>query len=209
LLDGGEIIDRGSANLARNDLYVAGKRDGSCGFAFNLPAALIDGRPHSLRVRVVPTAYEVPNGPIVFGPARALDLFAEIAGLGKEVRRLSDVVGQLMQPDSVLLRDIIGSLHERSVMMAEIQRDLVERELDALRKFAFAAAGDISGGIRRHAAEAPAGTDGTSSTASQNGSSVQDESIKEASINEISVSAGLAGKVARGGLRPSRAREVC
>jgi Sec-independent protein translocase protein TatA len=137
LLDGGEVLAGGVADLAREDLRVAGKRGGWCGFAFDLSATLIDNRPHALRVRAAGTNWEVPNGPVVFGPSRLPELFDELAQLRRDVQRLSAQMEQLTRPDSALMRDIIGSLHERTAMMAEIQRDAVEREMDALRRFHF------------------------------------------------------------------------
>jgi hypothetical protein len=137
LFDGGERIARTTANQPRADLADAGKRDGACGFAFPLPVSLLDGAPHTLRVLVADTRNELAGGPIGFGQQAVMPLIEEVARLRIEVDRLRGLVDGLIGPDSMVLRELVRTVTDRVYAYGEVQRELVERELDALRALAL------------------------------------------------------------------------
>ncbi len=61
----------------------------------------------------------------------------ELAGLRTEVAGLSKLINQVTSPHGEFQGTVIRTLSERLAALAEIQRETVERELDALRAFAF------------------------------------------------------------------------
>jgi hypothetical protein len=89
VLDGETPLGQATANVMREDLRRAGKRDGACGFTFDLPATLLDMRMHSLRVVVAETGGMLRNCPLVFGPTQMGPIIAEILALRDEVKRLA------------------------------------------------------------------------------------------------------------------------
>jgi hypothetical protein len=137
LHDGAHDLAEARAQQFRPDLQAAGKRDGTCGFTFELPVNLLDGRPHSLRVTIADTEIELPNSPVVFGPGAAKDILDDLARLRGEVERLAARVADLISPQGELQREIVRTLADRMAAITEVQRDLVERELDALRRIAL------------------------------------------------------------------------
>lgn len=137
LFDGEERLARSVANQHRGDLQAAGKRGGACGFAFPLPAALLDGAPHTLRVRIAETRIEIGGGPLNFGQLTVMPLFEEVARLRLQIDRLARIVEQLTEPNSTFQRELVRALYERVHAYGEVQREMVERELDALRRIAL------------------------------------------------------------------------
>jgi hypothetical protein len=135
--DGEERIDRTVASTYREDLVSLTKGDGYYGFRLELPLSLLDGRHHALRVRVPNSQYEIPGGAINFGPMAVSALMNELAGLRTEVAGLSKLINQVTSPHGEFQGAVIRTLSERLAALAEIQRETVERELDALRAFAF------------------------------------------------------------------------
>jgi hypothetical protein len=131
LYDGTERLARQRAQLARDDLDLAGK--GKCGFAFDLPVTLLDDRAHSLRVVIGGTNLELNNGPVQFGPLAASRLFDEVTRLRQETDRLRALVETVVDPSGKVQFEIIRTLSERIGAFATVQRDMLERELDALR----------------------------------------------------------------------------
>jgi hypothetical protein len=140
LWEGERRIDRAHASDYREDLARAGKGNGSCGFRLELPLSLLDDHLHSLSVRVENSQYEIPGGKITFGPLTASALVDELIALRNEVSRLAKLVNQVISPQGEFQGMVIRTLSERSAALAEIHREAVERELDALRAFAFDAA---------------------------------------------------------------------
>jgi len=140
LFDGDTPIGRAEASLFREDLAGAGKRGGHCGFRLDLPASLLDDRAHSLRVRIANRRIELPGGAIAFGPLTASGLITEIVALRAEVARLAKLVERVASPQGELQASLVRVLSERVAAVAEVQREMVERELDALRAFVFGAA---------------------------------------------------------------------
>jgi hypothetical protein len=138
LLDSGETVSRVRADGFREDLLAAGKGAGRHSYRLPLPTSLLDGRGHSLRVRITGSEFELPNGPIAFGPLPSGDPMIAVQELRNEVHRLTERVDALSDPSSRLLGDVVRRLSERIAALAEIQREAVERELDALRRMAFA-----------------------------------------------------------------------
>ncbi len=63
ILDGRDIIATITADEFREDLRALGIGDGRHGFSLPTPAALKDGKPHSVAVRVTGTALNVPGSP--------------------------------------------------------------------------------------------------------------------------------------------------
>jgi len=166
LYEGDDRIDRTVASLYRDDLAAAGKRQGHCGFRLELPVALLDDRVHSLKIKIANSGYELPGGAIAFGPLSASALLNEIVMLRAEVRRLADTIGRIASPQGDVQAGLIRTVSERVAALIEVQRETVERELDALRAVAFAAApADFrSGGEPRDAVvngDAEAGGAGT------------------------------------------------
>ena len=145
LLDGGVPIARGRAARLRPDLLAAGKGSGCHGFRVDLPVDLLDGNTHRLAVRIAGSKFELPGGPVVFGRLAEGDPLTEITVLRSEVTRLRDVVDSLAAPGGQYFTLVLRTLSERLAALAEVQRESVERELDALRRLAFAGA-DAAGG---------------------------------------------------------------
>jgi hypothetical protein len=135
LYDGTERLARQRAQLARSDLELAGK--GKCGFAFELPVTLLDDRVHSFRVAIEGTDLELNNGPVQFGPLAASRLVEEVARLRKETECLRALVETIVDPSGRIQSEIIRTLSERMNAVATVQREMVERELDALRRLAL------------------------------------------------------------------------
>jgi hypothetical protein len=140
LYDGDDRIERTVASLHREDLAAAGKRDGHCGFRLELPVALLDDRVHTLKVRIANSRYDLGGGTIAFGPLSATSLFAEVAALRAEVTRLAKMVEFVASPQGEVQSSLVRILTERVAAITEIQRETIERELDALRAVAFGAA---------------------------------------------------------------------
>ncbi len=145
LFDGQDRIARQLSNGYRDDLMGAGKSQGRCAFAFDLPISMLDGREHSLRVVVAGTSIELRNGPIQFGRLSASSLFEEIVRLRQDVERLQRSIDKIVTPNGMLQSQIVQTLSERISALSEIQREALENELDALRKIAFA---QLPAGIR-------------------------------------------------------------
>jgi hypothetical protein len=137
LYDGNEQIAQQLADGYRGDLETAGKQQGRCAFSFEMPTNLLDGRVHSLRVVVGGTRTELANGPVQFGPLTTSTLVEEVTRLRQEVKRLLSLVEIVVSPSGRVQSEIVRILSERVAAFAEIQRDMVEKELDALRAFAF------------------------------------------------------------------------
>jgi len=137
LLDGTARLASAEASEYRADLKQAGIGDGRHAFAIHLPDSLLDGQTHSLSVRIKGTSFFLSERPILFGPLEATPLQEQVVALRKEVERLSALVQLIVAPDGQIQRGIISTLAERVAALSEIQRELVERELDALRKVAF------------------------------------------------------------------------
>jgi len=138
LFDGSKLIGRTRADMLREDLRLAGKGSGRHGYRIILSHRLLDGRAHLLRVRIAGSRFELPGGPFAFGPLDPGDPMAEINDLRGEIRRLAERVDALSDPASRYVSDIVRRLSERVAALAEVQRESIERELDALRRFAFA-----------------------------------------------------------------------
>jgi hypothetical protein len=63
ILDGENLLQEATASDARQDLAGAGIGDGKHGFHLPTPAALKDGKPHTLRVRVKGSEFELRKSP--------------------------------------------------------------------------------------------------------------------------------------------------
>ena len=140
LYEGMQLLDRRTANEFRPALEQAGKRGGRCGFSFQLPNSLLDGRAHSLTVRLTDGGANLPNGTVQFGPLQVSSLVDEVVALRQAVERLTRIVEENFTADGKLPTELVRTLSDRVASFAEIQRDLVERELDALRAMAFSQA---------------------------------------------------------------------
>jgi hypothetical protein len=141
LYEGDDRIDRTVASLYREDLAAAGKRGGHCGFRLELPVALLDDRVHRLEVKIANSRYGLPGGALVFGPLVAASLIKEVAALRAEVARLTSLVERVASPQGEVQTTLVRTVSERIAALAEVQRETVERELDALRAFAFGGTG--------------------------------------------------------------------
>jgi hypothetical protein len=140
LLDNGAPVSRVTAHLLREDLRAAGLHSGLYGFSFELPVAMMDGRVHSLTVRIADSATTLRGGPVSFGPLATSALLTQMAALQGEVAALRQTIGALTAPDGPAQRRILRLLAERLAAQAEIEHDQMQRELAALRAMVFAAA---------------------------------------------------------------------
>ncbi len=133
LYDGARFLGRGQADMYRPDLRDAGKRDGACGFAIDLPASLLDGRTHSLQVCVAGHGIELQGSPLTFGQFQTGALAEEVAALRVEVAALAARVEPSLSPDGNFQAGLVRLLSDRVAALAELQRDVVAREMEALR----------------------------------------------------------------------------
>jgi hypothetical protein len=137
LFDNDEHLARAVANQYRGDVQRPGMRIRPCGFAFQLPGALLDGACHTLRVCIAGTATEVAGGPVHFGRLPIMPLFEELTRLRLKVDRLTRIVEELAEPNSNMRCDLARTIYERAHAYGEFHREVVERKLDALRKVAL------------------------------------------------------------------------
>jgi hypothetical protein len=140
LLDAGAPVAYANANMLREDLRQAGLHHGLYGFSFDLPVSLLDGRTHSLSVRIAATAITLRGGPIAFGPLATSALVSQLSALQGEVAGLRQQIAGLIAPDGPVQRRMLRTLAERVAAQAEIQHEQMERDMDALRAMVFAAA---------------------------------------------------------------------
>jgi len=133
LHDGARCLSSGLADQYRPDLAKAGKRGGACGFALEVPVALLDGAAHRLHVRVAGHGIELPNSPVTFGPLLLGALTDEILLLREQVARLSARVEQTVAPDGTFQAGLVRLLADRVAALGDIQIEMVAREMDALR----------------------------------------------------------------------------
>jgi len=68
ILSGNEVVARGVASLARDDVKSANIGDGAYGFQLPLSIELFDGNAHELIAREVHTKAILPNSPLRMGP---------------------------------------------------------------------------------------------------------------------------------------------
>ena len=61
--DGDIPLGTSPADGPRPDLVAAGMGDGRYGFRYVFPASIKDGKPHSIRIRVAGTTYQLRNTP--------------------------------------------------------------------------------------------------------------------------------------------------
>jgi hypothetical protein len=134
LYDGSDRLARQSARLYRDDLRAAGKNDGNCAFQFELPISLLDDQVHSLRVVVAGTQFELINSPIQFGRLEYSRIVTEVVQLRQELSKLQAAIDLVVTPNGRVQSEIIRTLYERITALSEIQHEMVEQELNALRK---------------------------------------------------------------------------
>lgn len=146
LYDGERFLSRSLADRYRPDLQAAHKRDGACGFALDLPVSLLDGKAHSLHVRVAGHGIELEGSPLSFGQLHISSLTDEMTNLRTQFSELVERVAQCVAPDGRLQGGLVRTLSERITAFSDIQREMVTREMEALRAL-----------YRRHApADSPA-----------------------------------------------------
>jgi hypothetical protein len=126
LLDDGKVIVRATANHYRADVEQQFPGSGESGFELALPYDLLDGRMHSLSVRVADTRHELGNSPLIFGLGTG-------NAVVKEVLRLRQIVDSWESREHELTRDLIA----RFEALFAIQRDAFEREIQALKTAAL------------------------------------------------------------------------
>jgi len=133
LYDGGRFLSRSLADQYRQDLQDAGKRDGACGFALELPVTLLDGRTHSLHVRVAGHGIELQGSPLSIGQLHISALTDELTNLRAQLSDLAERVERCVAPDGRLQGGLVRTLSERIAAFGDIQREMVTREMEALR----------------------------------------------------------------------------
>ncbi len=139
LLDAEAPIGHARADRLREDLRQAGLHHGLYGYRFELPVGMLDGRAHSLSVRVAGTGVKLRGGPISFGPLATTALLTQFGALQAEVAKLREQVDALIAPDGSLQRRIMRVLAERLAAQSEIGREQLDRDIDALRIMVFQA----------------------------------------------------------------------
>jgi hypothetical protein len=97
------------SNIHRPELEERGKGDGYCAFAIHLPAELLDGKQHTLRVTVEDTNIALGGCPVVFEPQMARALFELIVPWREDVLRIEAALPRLDQ-----LADELEAMHKRS-----------------------------------------------------------------------------------------------
>ncbi len=63
VLDGDALVVTQTADVYRGDLLAAGKGNGSHGFELRTPSRLRDGEPHTIRLRVAGSSFDLTNTP--------------------------------------------------------------------------------------------------------------------------------------------------
>jgi hypothetical protein len=138
LHDGERQVTRQRAEPAGPTPRDAGSSFDRHPFALKLPTSLLDGLIHRLRVTISGGGVELAGGPVAFGPQSVSSLLDEVVGLREQVSKLTAAVDAIVSPFGPLQRQLIGTLCNRIAAFSEIQRDMVERELEALRSLSFA-----------------------------------------------------------------------
>lgn len=133
LLDGERVIATAFANRYREDVEKQYKGSDKSGFELPLTHDLLDGRLHSLRVRVAGSHYELANSPVIFGPGAANTLVMEILRIREVTAALDKKMAELPANFDTLAQDILG----RFETLYSIQRDAFERELQEIKKAAL------------------------------------------------------------------------
>ncbi len=133
LYDGERFLSRSLADRYRSDLQAAGKRDGACGFSLELPVTLLDGKAHHLHVRVAGHGIELQGSPLGFGQLHISALTDELTNLRTQFSSLVERVEKCVAPDGRLQAGLVRTLSERVAAFGDIQREMVTREMEALR----------------------------------------------------------------------------
>jgi len=98
LRDWNEPLSEVKADIYRQGLEHQKKSDGKCAFAIRLPVTpVLDGRPHTLRITVEDTDYQLPGSPIHYDPAMARELVEVIALWREDVLRIEAALSRLDQ----------------------------------------------------------------------------------------------------------------
>ena len=149
--DGDEVLGIGVADIFDSEVVHQRAGRGIPGFCIKL-SRLPKGRyPIALTLKAgggpllgTPLAIDDPAQlELVFSSDAAVyegkvsALSDELVSLRSEVARLSQQLSQVTSPQGDFQSMVITVLSERMAALAEIQREAVERELDALRSFAF------------------------------------------------------------------------
>ncbi len=102
LIDGDRTLFEVPCDRFRDDLVGAGIGDGRHGFELPIPAALLDGSVHHLRIVIAGTEVELVHGILAFGPKDALEVLLEVrrvaseqGGLARDLADLAERVEQL------------------------------------------------------------------------------------------------------------------
>jgi len=85
------------ANIHRAELQLRGNGDGHCAFAIHLPAELLDGKQHTLRVTVEDTNVALAGCPVFLEPEMARSLVEVIAPWREDVLRIEAALPRLDQ----------------------------------------------------------------------------------------------------------------
>lgn len=133
LLDGDRVIATALASRYRGDVQGQHPEGGNSGFELPLTYDLVDGRVHSLRVRVVDSGYELANSPVLFGPSAANTLITEILRIREVTSTLDKRLAEFPATFETLARELLG----RFEAFYSIQRDAFERELQEVKKAAL------------------------------------------------------------------------
>lgn len=134
LVDGGAILARTRAEIYRNDLELAGKADGNCGFEIDIPAELRDGRSRTVDLHIAGEAdpfYQLKN--VYFGKAN--EVVFGLAGVECTVELVSDtrIVGWAWLP-AAPSRRIEIELVEGMRVLARTPADIYRKDLEVAGK---------------------------------------------------------------------------
>lgn len=130
VFDGDALLGRAKADHFRADLKQASKRGGHCGFVLELPATLLDMKPHTIRVLAAGTKVELRNSPLQFGPLVVSGLTTEVSLLRRDVDQLMSRLDFLASAEGKLQSEILQILAERISAFSAIHADALDRRLE-------------------------------------------------------------------------------
>jgi hypothetical protein len=107
------------ANIHRPELELRGKCGGHCAFAIHLPAELLDGNQHTLRVTVEDTNVALAGCPVFLEPEMARSLVEVIAPWREDVLRIEAALPRLDQ-----LAEEIEATNERNTAFQRMRTAL-------------------------------------------------------------------------------------
>lgn len=119
LLDNGVVIATIPCGEYRKDVKESGIGDGYCGFRFELPLSFLDGELHTISVCFSDVQHPLVNGTFMFGVTGPSQLTKQLSAINMRMTKIDGYASELARRHEALIT---------------IQRDSIERELQALRR---------------------------------------------------------------------------